>query len=202
MNKVAIIHGTKGTPESNWIPWLASSLKKLELEVFVPTMPTPEGQSLDSWLNAFREQVGSIDSSTTIIGHSVGAVFLLRLLEELTIPINCAAFVAGFTGKLDLPEYDTLNASFVKGPFHWKNIRKNTREVLCFSGDNDPYVPLTQGLEIAGRLGVKPYVISGGGHLNGEFGYSSFPLLLEKLMNSGISGKITKTPSGTSSVSE
>jgi len=190
MKKVVIIHGTKGSPESNWFLWLASSLKESDFTVYVPKMPTPEGQSLDSWLSVFHTEVGPVDSTTTIIGHSVGAVFLLRLLESLDTPIHCAVLVAGFTGPLGIPEYDELNSSFVNGAFNWAKIRKSAGEILCFSGDNDPYVPLAQGLEIADNLGVTPNIIPGGGHLNSEFGYNSFPVLLKRVFCCIVSDKL------------
>jgi predicted alpha/beta hydrolase family esterase len=186
MKKVAIIHGTGGSPEGNWFPWLASELQTLGLEVIVPRMPTPENQSLQTWLAAFEEQVGTIDQTTTVIGHSIGAVCLLRILEQAASPIGCSVFVAGLTGRIGIPEFDFLNATFVERPFKWETIRQNAGLVICLSGDNDPYVPLAQGLEIAKNLHVTPTLVKGGGHLNAGSGYLTFPLLLEMLTSSQI----------------
>lgn len=181
MGRCVIIHGTMGSPKGNWIPWLANALIKLDQQVVTPSLPTPEGQSLDAWLAEFTSQVGEVDSSTTLIGHSVGAVFILRLLECLDVQINCAALVAGFTGELGLPEYDSLNHTFVDGAFDWAAISSRARQFICLSGANDPYVPIGQGLDIAKRIGVEPIIVPGGGHLNSEFGYTEFPLLLERV---------------------
>jgi predicted alpha/beta hydrolase family esterase len=49
------------------------------------------------------------------------------------------------------------------------------------AGDNDPYVPSSQGLEIATNLGVVLDQIPGGGHLNAEFGFTEFPYLWQSL---------------------
>ncbi len=181
MTKVAIIHGTLGSPAGNWFPWLAAELKKRSVEVFVPRMPTPEGQSLSNWREAFRSQVGAVDESSVIIGHSVGAVFLLRLLESFRSPIKASVFVAGFIGSLGIPEYDNLNASFINGPYQWELIRRNVGTPICLSGENDPYVPRVQGLQLAKNLGTSLVLLPEGGHLNAEFGYTLFPLLLETL---------------------
>lgn len=186
MSKVIIVHGTGGSPDGNWFPWLAAELAKRSVDVLVPRMPTPEGQSLESWMKAFEEQVGTLDRSSTVIGHSVGAVFLLRLLERLSTPIASSVFVAGFTGVLGAPQFDTLNASFVAEPYRWDEIRQNAGRVLCFSGANDPYVPLEQGLEIAENMRVDARIIENGGHLNAQFGYTTFPLLLEELIGLGL----------------
>ena len=179
--KIAIIHGTMGSPEGNWFPWMAAELSKSGAEVIVPRMPTPGGQTLDNWLSEFAKQVGPIDNSSTVVGHSIGAVCLLRLLERASAPIGVSVFVAGLTGFIGIPEFDKLNASFVQEPFNWEAIRKNAGTALCFSGDDDPYVPLSQGLEIAENLRVTPRIISKGGHLNADSGYVTFPALLHEL---------------------
>lgn len=49
---------------------------------------------------------------------------------------------------------------------------------MCLSGENDPYVPAEQGEQLAVNLGVKNHIVARGGHLNAEFGYTSFPELL------------------------
>jgi hypothetical protein len=117
MPKVIIIHGTGGSPEENWFPWLATALTKNSHEVIVPRMPTPKDQSLNSWFTAFYNQVGSINGDTILIGHSLGAVFLLRLLERLSTAIGSSIFVTGFTSSLGIPEYDLLNSSFTDSAY-------------------------------------------------------------------------------------
>lgn len=185
MKKAAIVHGTKGSPEGNWFRSVATKLESDGYQTYVPQFPTPEGQTLDTWLRHFESQVGELDQHSLLIGHSVGAVFALRLLERLKTPIGTAVFVAGFTRSLGLPEYDALNSTFVTGPFNWNQIRANSVNLICLNGDKDPYVPFEQGKEIADSLLVKNLVIEGGGHLNAEFGFTSFPRLLEELTKVG-----------------
>lgn len=181
MKKAAIIHGAKGSPNSNWFNAISPELKSDGFEVFIPQFPTPQGQTLENWLNHFHSQVGKMDQDSLLIGHSVGAVFVLRLLEKLESPISTAVLVSGFTGTLGLPEYDNLNESFISEPFNWNQIRRNAKHFICFNGENDPYVPFEQGQAIADSLGVKNHVIKDGGHLNSEFGFSTFPQLLSEL---------------------
>lgn len=177
-----IIHGTKGSPEGNWFPWLSEKLSARGVRVIIPRMPTPEGQSLAGWLVSFAEQVGVVDERTCIIGHSIGATFLLRYLERRGDPIGCAVFVAGVTGAIGIPEYDELNRSFVAGEYEWSTIKRNAGRIVCLAGDKDPYVPSEQQREMAEKLGVDLSVIRGGGHLNAESGYYSFDALLEVLV--------------------
>ena len=185
MKKIVIIHGTKGSPEANWFPWLAETLRHQHAQVVTPRMPTPEGQNLSSWLSEFSQQVGVIDEGTTLIGHSLGATFLLRILERQTAPVAQSVFVAGLLDKIGIAEYDQLNCSFIETSYDWVTIRRNAGRVVCLSGEGDPYVPALQGEQLAANLGVKNRIIPCGGHLNAEFGYTSFPELFDLLNLAG-----------------
>lgn len=186
MKRAVIIHGTKGSSQGNWFPDVASRLTKLDYQASVPQFPTPDGQELNNWVSYFEDTVGELDHSSILIGHSIGAAFILRLLERLKQPVLAAVLVAGFTSELGFPEYDQLNTTFISEPFNWQKIRANASHFICISGDNDPYVPAQQGRELAACLGVKPLVINGGGHLNAEFGFITFPQLIEELKKIGV----------------
>jgi predicted alpha/beta hydrolase family esterase len=179
--KYIIVHGTKGSPEGNWFPWLRTTLCERGAQVIVPRMPTPEGQTLVKWLSSFQDQVGELNADACVIGHSIGAVFLLRYLERCRQPIGAAVFVAGLVSSIGIPEYDHLNATFVQGAYDWQTIKRNAGCAVCVMGDDDPYVPLEQPTYIAQSLGVEATVISGGKHLNAESGYHTFPELLRLL---------------------
>lgn len=175
-----------GSPDGNWFRSIATSLDQAGFDTYVPQFPTPDGQDLENWMSRFAGTVGTLDEQSLLIGHSVGAVFVMRLLERLERPVRAAVLVAGFIGPLGLPEYDQLNSSFVSAPFQWDKIRAHAKDIICISGDADPYVPAQHGLEIANRLNVEPVVIEGGGHLNAESGFTSFPQLLAALSNAGV----------------
>ena len=54
MNSVAvIIHGSYGSPDENWFPWLKKELQKIGYKVFVPAFPTPKNQKLGVWKGIF-----------------------------------------------------------------------------------------------------------------------------------------------------
>ncbi|MDD4530479.1 MAG: alpha/beta hydrolase, partial [Candidatus Gracilibacteria bacterium] len=71
MTNVIIIHGTGGSPEGNWFPRLKSKLEDLDCRVFVPKFPTPDGQSLESWLAVFSEYEQYLDENSIVVGHSL-----------------------------------------------------------------------------------------------------------------------------------
>lgn len=176
-----ILHGTKGSPDGNWFPWLKDELFKCGHDVYVPRLPTPENQSKENWCRALDEQAPLFDRDTTLIGHSCGATYLLHILEGLKQPVAHAVFVSGFIDKIGNKEYDDLNASFVEHDFAWQTIKANAKKITVLHGDNDPYVPLPYAQRYAEKLAVPVTVIPGGGHLNAEFGFTTFSQLLKVL---------------------
>ena len=52
-------------------------------------------------------------------------------------------------------------------------------DIICLYSDNDPYVTYEKEKEFADIIADKELMISGGGHLNSESGYSEFKELLE-----------------------
>jgi len=183
MTNIIIIHGTGGNPNGNWFPWLKSELEKLGHRVFVPKFPTPENQSLENWLKTFENYEQYLDENSIVIGHSLGSAFLLNVIEKLERPIKCAFFIAGFTGLLSNSEYDELNKTFTTKSFDWARIKKNCRRFFVINSDNDPYVPLERGRELAKNLNTELIVVKNAGHINKESGYTEFKFLLEKVKN-------------------
>ena len=171
--KFIIIHGAYGNPEESWFPWLRKELEKLG-EVIVPEFPTPEGQTLENWRKVFN----SSDKGTILIGHSLGPAFILDLLERHKA--KAAFLVAGFIRKLGLEEYDSINYTFFK-EFDWETIKKNCPKFFIYHSDNDPFVPLKYGQEIADKLGAELALIKGAGHFNEKAGYFKFEKLLEDI---------------------
>jgi hypothetical protein len=180
MTNVIIIHGTEGSPDGNWFPWLKAELEKLGCQVFVPKFPTPEGQNLDNWLKLFEKYKKYLDGNTILVGHSLGPAFLLSVLEKLNRPVKAAFFVSGF---LRLPNNLEVNKTFTDRQFNWDKIRHNCKKFYVLHADNDPHIPLEKSKELAQNLGTDIVLIKGGGHLNKESGYIKFDLLLEKIKN-------------------
>ena len=182
--RVVVLHGTHGGPDTNWFPWLHSALEAQELEVVRPRLPTPQGQSLTAWLDAYDRAVGLLPPvPTVLVGHSLGAAFALRLVERAAHPVMGLFLAAGFVGALGLPDYDPINASFFATPFDWASIRaRKGRACRCWAGDDDPYVPLARSREMADHLGVELETVPGGGHLNAETGFTAFPQLRDAIL--------------------
>lgn len=188
---VILVHGSYGSRDENWFPWLRTELHKLhrkrkianKVHVRTPSFPTPEGQDIDSWLAAFRNYRRYLNEETIFVGHSLGPAFILNVLEGLNRkkPVRAAFLVAGFTGKLGITEFDGINDSFTNREFDWKRIRRNCRSFRIYASDNDPYVPLKLTEHLAKRLRRKVRVVKGAGHFNEECGFTEFKKLLRHM---------------------
>lgn len=178
MKKAIFIHGAYGNPDENWFPWLRTELTKRGWRVISPQFPTPTGQSLENWKAVWREKIDGLGSSDIIVAHSIGCAFALRILKELSTPIDGVYLVSGFSKQLGIAEFDQLNASFLTAPFDWKDIQTKAKTFVSIHGTDDPYVPLQLGKDIATAVDGMFYAVKGGGHLNEKAGYDAFPELL------------------------
>lgn len=181
MNKVFIFHGTGGYPEENWFPWLKEQLEKENCKVFVPQFPTPENQTPETWFEVFDKYRDEVDSNTILIGHSLGGSFLLRVLESLKKPVKAAFFVATPIGIPPIVNWSG-DKSFTGHPFKWEKIKKNSKNFYAYHSDNDPYVGLKNGEQLAKKLGTKLIFIPKSGHFNKKAGFLKFDDLLEKVL--------------------
>jgi predicted alpha/beta hydrolase family esterase len=181
MLKVIAIHGTYGSPDENWFPWLRDKVLKTGNSVQIPSFPTPERQSLESWRRSFDEQIGKVGDHHILVGHSLGATFICDILQRSESAIRASFFVSGFSELLGNPEFDTLNETFVVRNYDWDRIRRNMGQAHAYFGDNDPYVGRDRAERFASNLGIRPVAVKEGGHLNSSAGYSRFDPLWSDL---------------------
>ncbi len=192
MAKVFIIHGAYGNPEENWFLWLKEKLMEVGCVVFTPTFPTPKDQSLDNWLKALKPFEEHITEDTILVGHSIGATFILSVLEKLNGRVKGAFLVAGFIGPVKDPRgtLNRINVTFCERNFRWDRIKSNCGKFVLINSDSDPYVPLEAAENISRPLGVPLTLIRGAGHFNKESGYTQFPELLEMIEDLIRSGQV------------
>lgn len=182
MKNAIIIHGTEGYPEENWFPWLKNELEQLGYIVNVPQFPSPPviPAKISEWFEVLENY--EINEDTLLIGHSLGGIFTLRILEKLINPVKAAFFVGTPVGIKPIKFYDR-DFAFSGFNFNWNKIRKNAKRFVAFHSDNDPYVALTNGEILAEKLGIKLNFVPNSGHFNAQAGYTKFPALLQEIIN-------------------
>ncbi len=182
MKNAIVIHGTEGSPEKNWFPWLSNELAKIDYNVFVPQFPSPPKipAKIAEWFEVFKNYEQYLNENTILIGHSLGGIFILRILEKLKRPIKAAFFVATPIGVRPILNYNRDNA-FSGFSFDWINITTKASHFEVFQSDNDPYVSLENGTQLAKQLNTKLTLITKAGHFNSKAGYTKFEVLFEKI---------------------
>ena len=176
-----IIHGSFGSPYSNWFAWLQDFIVSEEKQVYVPDFPIGVGyQNYENWskLLKYYLELELINENTTIIAHSIAPIFVSKFLVENKIKVKKLIFVCGFNNYLGInEEYDAVNKSMYFD--NLSDVKNCCDDIICLYSDNDPYVTYEKEKEFADIIADKELMISGGGHLNSESGYSEFKELLE-----------------------
>src|SRR3989339_222358 len=182
MNNIFIFHGTEGYPEENWFPWLKNKLGVNDHKVFVPQFPSPPvvPAKIAEWFEVLKDYEQYIDEGTVLIGHSLGGIFALRLLEKLKHKVKVVCLVGTPIGVRPILNYDR-DSAFSSFSLDWNNIKNKSDNFIVFQSDNDPYVSLGNGEKLASQLDIKLSFIPNAGHFNKTAGYTEFNELLEKL---------------------
>ena len=183
MKNAVILHGTNGNPEENWFPWLKNELEKKDYEVIVPQFPSPPvvPAKISEWFDVLKQYEQKINEDTLLIGHSLGGVFTLRILEKLDQPVKAAFFTGTPIGVKPILNYDR-DVAFSGFDFDWEKIKQNAKRFVVFQSDDDPYVGLENGKQLASKLGVELNFIPNAGHFNKRAGYTQFSQLLEEIL--------------------
>lgn len=181
-NNVFIFHGTEGYPEENWFPWLKEKLEARGCNVIVPQFPTPPvvPAKIAEWFEVIKGYEQYINEDTILIGHSLGGIFALRVLEQLKHTVKAVFLTGTPIGVKPILNYDR-DSSFSGFEFDWQNIKNKAKHFDVFHSDNDPFVSLENGEQLAKELGVELTFIPNAGHFNKKAGYLSFPQLLKKI---------------------
>lgn len=178
-----LMHGSFGSPFSNWIPWLRSEIESKGGIVYTPDMPTGVGiQNYESWEKIMKCYVdaGLINEETIIYAHSIAPIFVSKFLVMNRIKVKRVIFVCGFNNYLGINEdYDAVNESMYFD--NLSDVKNYVSDIICYYSDNDPYVTYEAEKEFADAITQNQIIISGGGHLNSESNYSEFKELLNHM---------------------
>lgn len=191
MRNIFIIHGSYGSPQENWFPWLKKELSKQGHRVLVPQFPVPPvdkqdstygGHKLSEWMETLDEYGRYIDSETIFIAHSRGCVFTYHYLAKMKQSISATFLIAPWINFLWYPKNSKIVDSFHETPFDWKRIKKSSRYFEIYQSTNDE-TPVSEGKEIAKKLGGKLVVVEKAGHFNAASSkkFLKFQMLLKSI---------------------
>jgi len=184
MKKALLIHGAYGNPKENWFPWLTKELEKKGYKVTIPSFPTPINQSFKNWELELLPYLKKIDENSIVIAHSIGVVFILKILEKNDLCPRNIYFISGFLSKLGIERFDNINKTFYQ-KINFTKINRYSPQVYIYHSDNDPYVNQKHAIELARNIpGSRLTIIKKAGHFNIDSGFKEFPELLNDILNS------------------
>jgi predicted alpha/beta hydrolase family esterase len=180
MSKFLILHGTDGSPKSNWFMWLKGILVGQGHAVWLPQLPDAAAPNAKTYTDFLLSNSDfTFDEDTIIIGHSSGAVEALHLLQHLPdgATIKASILVSAFKDDLG---WDSLKGLFVE-PLDFDTIKSHCANFTFIHSDDDPYCPLEHAEYLTLKTGGELIVFEGQGHFNTELGpqYKQFPEILD-----------------------
>jgi predicted alpha/beta hydrolase family esterase len=180
MKKAVLLHGTDGSPELIWFPWLRQQLENLGYEVWAPLLPNNHTPNLKTYNDLLFSKNWDF-TNNLVVGHSSGAVSVLNLLQDERCPKIDTAILVGIWAKMDDTDLDREQFANLFPPkgYDFEKLKSKTNNFIYFHGDNDPFCPIGQAKWLHERTGGKFFTIPNGGHL----GKSKFvfPEIIEKI---------------------
>ena len=163
-------NGGDGNTSYGWFPYLKNEFGKMGHEVISPIFPDGVLARSDYWL-PFLSGLNP-DKNTILIGHSSGAVAIMRYTENNKI--LGSILVAPCYTDLNL-ESEKISGYYNK-LWNWENIKNNQKWIIQFSSINDPFIPIAEAQFINQQLETKYFELN-----EGHFIKESFPELVEAL---------------------
>ena len=160
------------TPRTDWKDTLAETLP--DYEVIYPYMPSAGNAKYSEWCIWFERLVPLFHDNITLIGHSLGGVFLAKYLSEHVLPVSVAS-IHLVAAPYDADGVDEGLADFrITTP-----VQLPTKNVYLYYSTDDFIVPITEGEKYRRDLPDAEYVsFTDRGHF---FMQQTFPELVERL---------------------
>lgn len=187
--RVFIIHGWEGHPGESWFPWLKQQLESKGYDTHVPAMPDTEHPKISAWVPTLKQQIGTPDEHTYLIGHSIGCQTIMRYLQSLPddARVGGVIFVGGWVtlkpATFDEEGVEDIARPWMDTPLNWDAIKAKTDHFIAIFSDNDPFVPLSDANVFKEHLNAKIIIQKGQGHFSDDTSDNAkqLPIILEEL---------------------
>lgn len=179
MNRVVLVPGNHDSKiDEIWFPYMIKELSNKGIEVVAKNMPDPVTARKEYWLPFMEKELG-VDENTLAVGHSSGAVALLRYAQTHKV---CGLVLVG-AYYTDLGD-DTEKASgYFDTPWDWDSISMNVDFIVQFASTDDPYIPVKESRYFKSVLPNLEYIeFEDKGHMGEDMNMIEFPELLEVVL--------------------
>ena len=175
--KVMIIPGNGNTDISeSWFPYIKKGLEALDIEVIAKNMPDAKLARRKYWIPFIEENLGR-EKDAILIGHSSGAVAILRYLENHKL---LGAVIVGAC-HTDLGLEEEKLSGYFDDKWHWDRIKNNAKWIVQFASTNDPYIPIEEARFIKNKIGSDYHELKNQGHMGSDVNKIEFPEIINAI---------------------
>ncbi len=178
-NNYLFLHGWEGTSQSSFFPWLKSELESRGAKVTSLDLPNTNNPKEFEQVD-FVSANYVFDENTVVIGHSLGTIIGLKLIQKLKGQIKEFISIAGFADvewKVELPFTQDFNFNF-----DFTSINKNCTKFTVINTLDDRFVNTKQAEYLANKLNTKVTTLeSTQNHFGGEVEQNLLDTLFPKI---------------------
>lgn len=181
MKRVIIVHRWEGGSQDDWRLWLKTELERMGFEVLVPDMPDTDVPVIEKWVDKLKEVVGTPDSETYFIGHSIGCQTILRYLETIDTEVGGALFVAGWFNLENLEDEEVAEIAkpWIETPIDIQKVQSVLPKSILLISKDDPYGAFQENVDKFSQFVTHTSVFDHAGH----FTESKDPAILGQFEN-------------------
>ena len=122
-------------PKQSWKTWLAEQMP--DTDVLLPSLPNSDNARFEEWKIIFEKLIPFFDNDVRLVGHSLGAMFLAKYLQDnpLHSKVSQLLLLAGGyddDSNEDLGDFRITSAT---------NLPLSAKEIHLFHSQDDPVVP-------------------------------------------------------------
>lgn len=145
----------------------------------------PSYQIYEHWdeLMSYYVNRRFVDRDTVLVGHSCGAVFIVKYVLQHKLNIKGMLTFSGYNNFISGNEMmDNLNISFYMDDNNLRDIKKYANKVFAFNEDDDPNIPQQILHDYAEKLVAIEQCVPKAGHFNSSAGYNTCDLALDTIL--------------------
>ena len=157
--RIILLHGKDKNSSDVWYPWVGEVAKRLGCNFIAPDLPSSSEPVLSEWLNIINKL--DLSASDIVVGHSRGAMAILRYLEKFDRRVRSVILVAGNNPEIPDGFDDTFYES---GQFDFRVIKNRADRFIVLHSLDDSWVPYEAGRINATNLGAELVTVDGKGH--------------------------------------
>lgn len=173
---------------SHWYFHVKKELENLGMEVIAENMPDADVARKEYWLPWIGEKSKGADK-IILIGHSSGAVAILRYLEIRKV--EGAVLVGAY--HTDLGDEKEKASHYFDDPWQWDKIKQNAEWIILFASTDDPYIPIEEARFIKYKLNPEYHEYNDQRHFSTETSNKvEFPELLEAVKKKLVDENLAK----------